>query len=42
MPVNVKVPMESAGERADKVLARHFTDISRMRLQEAFALDQFC
>jgi 23S rRNA pseudouridine1911/1915/1917 synthase len=40
MPPDVKVPADSAGERADKVLARHFTDISRMRLQEAFARDQ--
>ncbi len=37
MPVDVTIPAESAGERADKVLARHFTEISRMRLQEAFA-----
>ena len=39
-PITVTVAADSADERADKVLARHFTEISRMRLQEAFANDK--
>jgi 23S rRNA pseudouridine1911/1915/1917 synthase len=35
--VTIHVAAESAGARADKVLARHFTELSRMRLQESFA-----
>jgi 23S rRNA pseudouridine1911/1915/1917 synthase len=37
MPVQVTVPPEAAGERADKALALHFRELSRARLQEAFA-----
>ncbi len=36
-PVTVKITSAAAGERADKALALHFTDLSRARLQEAFA-----
>ncbi len=35
-PLTVKIPKTWAGERADKALARHFKDLSRARLQEAF------
>jgi len=33
----VKISSTQAGERADKALALHFSDLSRARLQEAFA-----
>jgi 23S rRNA pseudouridine1911/1915/1917 synthase len=35
--VTVKITSAQAGERADKALALHFADLSRARLQEAFA-----
>lgn len=36
-PATVKIFSTQDGERADKALMRHFADISRSRLQEAFA-----
>ncbi len=38
-PVSIRITSSQTGERADKALARHFADVSRARLQEAFAQD---
>lgn len=35
-PATVKIFSTQAGERADKALMRHFADVSRARLQQAF------